>query len=78
MDLEPVAEVPDVVQRAARRGAHERVDVRAEVDSASVRCEPMKPSAPVTSTVRSLVEVAEVSPQPRERLLVQTESFLFA
>ena len=32
VDLEPVAEVPDVVQRAARRRAHERVHVRAELD----------------------------------------------
>ena len=31
--------------------------------SASVRCEPMKPSAPVTSTVRPANGVAEVSPQ---------------
>ena len=30
--LEPVAEMPDVVQRAARGRAHERVDVGAELD----------------------------------------------
>ena len=52
MHLEPVAEVADVVERAARRRAHERVHVRAELDERVVRCEPMKPSAPVTSTVR--------------------------
>ena len=32
MHLEAVAQVADVVQRAARGGAHERVDVRAELD----------------------------------------------
>ena len=32
MHLQPAAEVRDVVQRAARRRAHERVDVRTELD----------------------------------------------
>ena len=48
-----LAEMADVVQSAARRSAHE--DVNAALrgrTSASVTCEPMKPSAPVTSTVR--------------------------
>ena len=63
------AQVADVVQRAATRSrARTRSRSRRAATSASVRCEPMKPSAPVTRHVRSRVDVPELGLRaPRAR-----------
>ena len=60
MDLEAVAEVPDVVQRAARRRAHERVHVRAELDERIGQVRPHEAVGAGDERGAAAVNVAEV------------------
>ena len=68
--LELLAQVPDVVERAARGRAHERVDVRAELDERLGQVRAHEAVGAGDEHRASVVELGEVGSQARERFLV--------
>jgi hypothetical protein len=67
VNLEAVAEVADVVERAARVGADEGVDRRAQLDQGVCEMRTHEPVRPGDENGASLVDVAELTPDVVER-----------
>ena len=63
LDVDPRAEVPDVVQRAARRGADEGDDVRAELDERVREVRAHEAVGAGDEHRATFVDVAELAPQ---------------
>ena len=75
MHLEAVAEVSDVVQRAARGRAHERVHGRAELDERVREVRAHEPVGAGDEHGAALVGVPELTAEVVERAPVQRVSF---